>query len=158
MPFWQQNAPQVAEAPRTGIAPTHNSYPHSVNMMGPAELPMAMDNPGSYQPSDGFASLAAKNVMMVRIGFGDHDALQGRLMAVSQADLYDSQGNWMNGNPSGVYDQPNAQIGILPLIRLQPSTSAHPGLAAATGAGPQMIYRTPPSFSAQTTPIYALGL
>jgi hypothetical protein len=152
MPEWGQNAAQVNN--RNGSAPQRNDYPRGVPVYAPAMIPQAMENPGTTMPSDGFS--AHPDLHRTVVSFGEHDELRGRMMEVSQADTYDASPNPFPAN--GVYDQPGAQIGILPLVRLEPSTSAHPGLALATGAGPVMIFRAPPAFSAQTTPIYALGL
>src|SRR5207237_7166825 len=116
-----QNAPN--EWPRNGTAPTKNSYPRSAPIYAPAMLPLSMENPGSTVPGDGWS--ARPNYVNVDVSFGWHDALNGRMMAVAQADMYDmSQNPWP---AAGNYDQPGAWHGILPLIRLQPTTSAHPG-------------------------------
>jgi hypothetical protein len=151
----EQNAGDRPINPRNGVnGYSRNAYPRGVPVYAPAMLPMGTENPGSTLPSDGFS--AHPNIVIVDVSFGDHDALGGRLMAVSQGDTYDASAcPWP---AAGVYDQPGAQVGILPLVRLQPTTSAHPGLASATGAGPAMLYRAPPSFSAQSVPIPALGV
>lgn len=152
MAFYQQNSRNIQ--PPNGTAPTKNDYPLSVPVYGPQGLPMAVDNPGSTQPSDGFR--ARPNLTVVDVSFGDHDALHGRLMAVSQADTYNSA---IGPFPrAGTYEQPGAAIAVMQLIRLQPTTSAHPGLSLATGAGPAMVFQAPPVFTAQSKPIYALGL
>lgn len=152
MPFWQQNVEQVW--PRNGTAPVKDAYPLSVTVYGPQENPQAMENPGSTQPSDGFS--ARPNLTVVDVSFGDHDALGGRLMAIAQADMY-------NSDPcpfpaAGTWEEPGGPIAATQLVRLQPSTSAHPGLALATGAGPNMVFVAPPVFSLQTKPIYATGV
>jgi len=86
-----------------------------------------------------------------------HDGLQGRLMDVPQADLYDSSRNpWP---ASGVADDPATYQAIMRVIRLKPTTSAHPGASLTSGeASPAMIFKAPPIFGLQTKPIYALGL
>lgn len=152
MPFWRQNAEQVQ--PRNGTAPVKNAYPRSAPIYEPAMIPLGMENPGSTLPSDGFS--ARPSYIAVDVSFGDHDALGGRLMAVGQADLYDESRNpWP---ACGVWDQPGAAIAASAIVRLQPSTSAHPGLAQATGAGPAMVFQAPPVFTIQTRPIFALGV
>jgi hypothetical protein len=59
---------------------------------------------------------------------------------------------------AGTWEEPGGPIAASQLVRLAPTTSAHHGLAQATGAGPAMIFTAPPVFTVQTTPIYALGL
>lgn len=152
MPFWKQNAPNIP--PRNGTAPTKNNYPLSVPVYGPGGNPPAMENPGSTLPSDGFS--AQPSFVVVNVSFGEHDGLHGDLMRVAQADTFQSAvgpfpraGNW---------DQPGAGIAAMGFARLAPSTSAHPGLNAATGAGPAMVFVAPPVFTVQSKPIYALGL
>lgn len=88
--------------------------------------------------------------------FGGHDALDGAMMRVSQADMYDASHNpWPN---NGVWDQPNAGVAAAALIRLSPSTSAHAGKQMPnTPGGPTMLFATPPVFSYQTIPIRAVG-
>ena len=77
-------------------------------------------------------------------------------MDVPQADLYDSSRNPWPGN--GVYDQPSALIGLLGLLRLQPTTSAHPGATLPPDYSPTTLFHAPPVFSLQTKPILAVGL
>lgn len=89
--------------------------------------------------------------------FGGHDELGGRLMHVSQADMYDASHNPFPNN--GVWDVPNAGVAAASLIRLAPTTSAHPGKQAPnTPGGPVMLFTTPPVFTYQTTPIRAVGV
>ena len=88
---------------------------------------------------------------------GGHDGLEGRMMHVSHADLYDSSPNpWPN---NGQYDRPNS-IGLLgALLRLAPHTSAHPGFTMGTKRGdPTSLFNAPPAFGTQTVPIPALGV
>lgn len=140
--------------PRNGTAPCRNAYPRSAPIYEPNMNPESMENPGSTIPSDGFS--ARPNYVGVDVSFGDHDALGGALMRVAQADTYDSSRNpWP---AAGTYEEPGAAIAVLQMIRLAPTTSAHPGLSSATGAGPTMLFVAPPVFSVQTTPIYATGL
>lgn len=152
MPFWMQNAAQ--ENPRNGTAPTRNAYPYSVTVYGPQKIPLANDNPGSTQPSDGFR--ASPSFTQANVSFGHHDGLGGRLMEVAQADMYFSPPQPFPR--AGTWEEPGAAIAVMRLTRLAPSTSAHPGLMGATGAGPTMIFTPPPVFSIQTRPIYAIGL
>lgn len=155
MAAYGQNAGNIS--PRNGIGDgrSRNSYPRGVPVYGPAGLPPSAENPGTTLPSDGFS--ARPNHVYVDVSFGDHDALGGRLMAVAQADTFDASANPFPA--CGVYDQPNAWHGVMPLIRLQATTSAHPGASMPAGAGgPNMVFQAPPSFSAQSRPIYAVGL
>jgi hypothetical protein len=152
MPFWKQNEAQVW--PRNGTAPTKDAYPFSVTTYGPQKLPPSNENPGTTTPSDGFK--AAPGYYQVNPSFGRHDALGGRLMEVAQADLYYSPPQPFPR--AGTWEEPGAPIAALQLVRLAPTTSAHPGLSQATGAGPTMIFNPPPVFSVQTRPIYAVGL
>jgi hypothetical protein len=153
MAFYRQNAAQIE--PRNGTAPCRNAYPFSGTNYGPAELPQSMVNAGTTQPSDGFSAYPP-NQMIPTPTFGRHDGLGGRLMEVAQADMYGSFVQpW---NRSGAWDQPGAGIAAAGIVRLAPSTSAHHGLAQATGPGPTMIFTAPPVFSVQSVPIWALGL
>jgi hypothetical protein len=152
MPYYQQNAAQ--EWPRNGTAPTHNDYPKSYPVYGPGGIPLAMENPGSTLPSDGYS--AQPSFVNVNVSFGEHDGLHGNLMRVAQADTYNSA---VGPFPrAGTYEEPGAATAVLNMIRLAPTTSAHPGLSFSTGAGPTMLFVAPPVFSVQSTPIYATGL
>jgi hypothetical protein len=116
---------------------------------------MGMDNPGTTQPSDGFSAWPP-NYTHVTVTFGEHDGLAGGLMKVAQADLYQSA---VGPFPrAGTWEEPGGPIAATQLVRLQPTTSAHHGLAQATGPGPVMLFVAPPVFSIQTKPIYAIGL
>lgn len=76
------------------------------------------------------------------------------LMAVAQAEMYDASPNpWPN---NGQFDHPNGFFTAL--LRLRPSTSAHPGKSMSTGGGPTMLFHAPPVFSMQTKPIPAVGV
>jgi hypothetical protein len=143
--------------PRNGTAPCRDAYPLSYTVYGPAELPQSMDNPGTTNPSDGFRA-APQNDYMVRPSFGRHDGLHGRLMEVAQADLYMSAVPGVSPYRAGTWEEPGGPIAASMLVRLAPTTSAHHGLAQATGPGPTMIFTAPPVFSVQSVPIYALGL
>lgn len=152
MPFWQQNEAQVW--PRNGTAPTRDAYPYSLAVYGPQEIPLSNENPGTTLPSDGFK--AAPGFYAVNPSFGEHDGLEGRLMEVAQADLYYSPPQPFPR--AGTWEEPGAAVAAINIVRLAPTTSAHPGLAQATGPGPTMLFTAPPVFSVQTKPIYALGL
>lgn len=143
--------------PRNGTAPCRNAYPLAYTVYGPQALPLAMDNPGSTQPSDGFQA-APPNPAGQGVTFGRWDGLAGRLMEVGQADMYMSAVPGVSPYRAGTWEEPGGPIAASMLVRLQPSTSAHPGLSMATGAGPTMIFTAPPVFTVQSTPIYALGL
>lgn len=158
MAFYGQNAPQ--QWPRNGTAPTRDYYPLSATFYGPQKLPPSQDNPGSTQPSDGFSAYPP-NLTVVNVTFGEHDGLGGNLMRVAQADLYNSVPPPGLGRfpRAGTWEEPGGTIAAAGIgLRLEPSTSAHPGLAQSTGAGPTMLFYAPPIFSVQTTPIYAFGL
>ncbi len=152
MAFWKQNAAQ--ENPRNGTAPTRNAYPFSITEQGPQRIAPAEANPGSTLPSDGFR--ASPSFIYLQPSFGRHDGLRGRLMEVSQADTYISPPQPFPR--AGTWEEPGGPVAALQLVRLAPTTSAHPGLSQATGPGPTMIFTAPPVFSVQTRPIYALGL
>lgn len=152
MPAYMQNAPQ--QWPRNGTAPVKNDYPESVPIYAPAELPPSMTNAGSTVPSGGYQ--ARPIFIDPTPSFGEHDALAGAIMKVSQADFYNSAvGAWPR---AGVWDVPGAGVAAGGIPRLAPSTSAHPGLNMSTGAGPTMVFVAPPVFSVQSRPIYAVGL
>jgi hypothetical protein len=61
------------------------------------------------------------------------------------------------GGGSGQADWPNGQQSG-PLMRLEPTTSAHHGYMNPTGPNPNMVFFAPPVFGYQTKPIYAVGL
>lgn len=152
MAFWQQN--KANGMPRNGTAPVRNAYPLSRTIYGPEKIPPSNENPGSTLPSDGFS--AQPNFVAVNVSFGTHDGLGGRLMQVAQADLYQSSDGPFPR--AGTWEEPGAAIAALQMVRLAPTTSAHPGLQLATGPGPNMVFVAPPVFSVQTRPIFATGL
>lgn len=155
MPAWRQNAAQIP--PRNGTAPVKNAYPLSYTVFAPQEIPMSNENPGTTLPSDGFS--ARPNFVFVDVSFGTHDGLGGRLMEVAQADLYTQPPIGWTFPRAGTWEQPGGPITAAGIgLRLAPTTSAHHGLAQATGAGPTMAFTAPPVFSVQTKPIYAVGL
>jgi hypothetical protein len=152
MAFWQQN--DANGWPRNGTAPRKNQYPRSVPVYDHARIPLAMENPGSTLPSDGFS--AQPSYVAVNVSFGEHDGLQGALMRVAQADTWNAAPNpWP---AAGTWEQPGGPIAASRITRLQPTTSAHFGLSSATGAGPTMLFVTPPVFTVQTRPILATGI
>lgn len=133
-PMWPRN-------PGAG----RNDFPRSVTVFAPAELSPSSETPTRWTPYGTFVP---------RPYFGGHDGLDGQLMHVPQADLYNSDPCPWPAN--GVNDHPNAAFH---LIRLQPSTSAHPGASlAGSGGGPAMVFHTPPVWGQQTTPIWAVGV
>lgn len=153
MPTWQQNAPQVW--PRNGTAPVKDAYPFTRPVYDAQRIAPSQENPSGISAYGGYR---AKPLPVAVQGgnFGRWDALGGRLMEVSQADTWDASPQPFPA--CGVWDQPGAGIAASRIPRLAPSTSAHPGLAQATGAGPVMQFVAPPVFSIQTRPIYAIGL
>jgi hypothetical protein len=152
MPFWQQNEQQVW--PRNGTAPTRDAYPYSIAVYGPQRIAPSQENPSSTAAAGGYRAFPLE--VQVTPSFGTNDALGGRLMAVSQADLYTSPPQPFPR--AGTWEEPGGPVAALQLVRLAPTTSAHPGLAAATGAGTTMVFVAPPVFSVQAKPIYAVGL
>lgn len=75
-------------------------------------------------------------------------------MKIRRTDFYDASPNaWPN---NGQWDKPNGYFASL--LRLKPTTSAHPGLSLKTGGGPTMYFKAPPVFSMQTKPIPAVGV
>lgn len=77
------------------------------------------------------------------------------MMSQSQASIFQSAtGNWP---ANGQADYPNGQQAG-PLLRLEPTTSAHLGFTNPTGPNPTMVFFSPPVFSYQTKPIYASGI
>lgn len=152
MAWYRQNA--ANGIPRGGIAPMRNHYPRSAPIYDAQMLAPSEENPSSTAPGGGYRAFPLG--VGVVPSFGSWDGLGGRLMAVSQADTYDTSANpWP---AAGTYEEPGAATAVLQMIRLQPTTSAHPGLAMATGAGPNMLFVAPPVFGYQTQPIYAVGL
>lgn len=151
MAFRGQNAPNVINrAPNSQRAGSHlPAYP----VYAPAELEPNIGGPTHYTPFGITQPVYAGGAAVEAHGY---DGLAGRMQRVPQADFYNSEPNPWPAN--GVYDVPNAWHGILPLVRLEPSTSAHPGASiAGSPAGPAMLFHAPPVFSMQTRPILALG-
>ena len=126
----------------------------SVTIFAPGERQPDMGAPDGWTPFgirtplyDGGRAVAARR----------WDGLQGRLMDVPQADLLNSEPNPFPA--SGVADDPMMYQAIMRVIRLAPTTSAHPGASLTSGeASPAMIFKAPPIFGLQTKPIYAVGL
>jgi hypothetical protein len=88
---------------------------------------------------------------------GRWDGLRGALMDVPQADLLNQAPNPWPAN--GVADDPMTYQAIMRVMRLKPTTSAHPGASLTSGeASPSMIFHAPPIFGLQTKPIMAVGL
>lgn len=123
------------------------NVPLSVPAHGAAALPPDMEEMTQW---------SAYGIFNPRPFFGGYDelSLDGRgVMHVPQSGLYDAGPNpWPN---NGQFDRPNA---IMAIMRLKPTTSAHPGKSLSTGGGPTMLFRAPPVFSYQTTPVPAVGV
>lgn len=127
----------------TGFGADH--YPNSRAVYGPQAQPYNMTTQTGWNPYEGVTVPAPY--------LGGWDGLGGQLMHVPQADTY-----FVGDNPwpvNGVDDQPNAAFNLL---RLEPTTSAHPGFSNPTGASPSMIFAAPPIFGLQTDPIPAYGV
>jgi hypothetical protein len=156
MAAWRQNEPNNIN--RDPDSQRAGSHLRSAPIYAPAERSPNQGAPsrytpfGLYQPE--YASLGSPGG---RAPYAARwDGLGGELMDVPQADLYDSSRNPWPGN--GVYDQPSALIGLLGLLRLQPTTSAHPGATLPPDYSPTTLFHAPPVFSLQTKPILAVGL
>jgi hypothetical protein len=152
MPSLRQNAPNcINRDPDSQRAGSHlPAYPVYL----PEERQPDMGAPSRWTP---FGIMQPAYEPGTRAPFaGRWDGLGGRLMDVPQADFYNSEPNPFPAN--GVYDQPSAGIGVIGLLRLQPTTSAHPGASLASKEGPTMLFHAPPVFSMQTKPILAVGV
>jgi hypothetical protein len=157
MPSWMQNAPnEINRDPDSQRAGSHlPAYP----VYAPEERQPDLGAPTRYTPfgiqapayDGGGAGAGGRALNAAR-----WDGLGGRLMDVPQADFYNSEPNPWPAN--GVYDVPNGAIGAIGLLRLQPTTSAHPGKTMAPDYGPTMLFHAPPVFSMQTKPILAVGV
>lgn len=129
---------------------THpDAVPLSLPTYGPAEIIPDTETQTQWSPYGLFVSDPY---------FGGHDALSQEghgVMHVPQADLYDASPNpWPN---NGQFDRPNSIF--VGLLRLEPTTSAHPGFSMSTKKGdPTSLFRTPPIFGIQTKPIPAVGI
>jgi hypothetical protein len=129
-PIWPRNPwPNI---PR----PLSNFYNGAASIVPQTETASQWYPYGQYQPEPHIPQMPAS------------------LMAVAQADFYDSSPNAFPNN--GQWDRPNGFFAGL--IRLKPHTSAHPGKTNPTGAGPTMYFHAPPVFSLQTKPIPAVGV
>lgn len=132
-PMWPRNP--WPEGPR----------PLSVPEQGPARILENSEVMTQWSPYGTFRSQPYR---------GGYDGLEGRLMQVAQADTYDASPNpWPN---NGQYDKPN---GFGPfLAAVQRESSAHRGFAQPTGVGPPMLFKAPPPYGMQVTPIPAVGI
>jgi hypothetical protein len=157
MPFYRQNQPnEINRDPDSQRAGSHlPAYPVYL----PSERePNLGASPrwtpfGEQQPHyDGAGPGAGGRALMA----GRWDGLGGRLMDVPQSDFYNAQPNPWPG--SGVYDVPNGAIAASGIMRLEPTTSAHPGLTVPPDYSPTTLFHAPPVFSMQTKPILAVGL
>lgn len=148
---------QSAECPKFGTAQGLGSssgagygrnldgYPLSYTVFAPQMLQPNMETPTRWTPYGGFVPQPY---------FGGHDGLNGRLMHVPQADFYNSEPCPFPAN--GVDDQPNARFDVL---RLPPTTSAHPGFSLPSSVpSPPMVFHAPPVWGMQAVPIPALGV
>lgn len=131
--------------------PGGKNFPLSRALYAPQEQPPNMEAMTQWSP---YGTLDAEPY------YGGYDPLSESghgVMHVPQADLYDASPNpWPN---NGQYDRPNGLFSLFAgLLRLQHESSAHPGFMQPTGAGPTMLFHAPPIFSAQTTPIPAVGV
>lgn len=160
MPGYMQNAPN--EINRNPDSQRPGSHLPAYPVYAPEERQPDMGAPSRWTPfggrdaaqpfydgagpgSGGRASMAAR-----------WDGLGGRLMDVPQADFYNSEPNpWP---ATGVYDVPNGAIGLIGLLRLQPTTSAHPGMSMPPDYSPTTLFHAPPVFTMQTKPIMAVGV
>ena len=156
MPAWGQNAGNIP--PRNGTAPCRNAYPLSTPHYAPQELPLSNENPSSVAAYGGYRAVPLPVVVMGG-NFGRHDGLHGRLMEVAQADSYDARGS-ARWPAAGTYEEPGAATAVLNMMRLAPTTSAHPGMSLGMGGGPgtTMLFVAPPVMTMQSRPIYATGL
>lgn len=144
MASYRQNAPNIVN--RSPFDDSGQTLSRAV--YGPGERVPSMENPTRWTPF---------GIFNPRPYFGGWDGLGGALMHVEQADMYDVSPNPFPAN--GVLDQPGAAIGaVAGLLRLEPTTSAHPGNSLSSGYGPTMVFQAPPVFSMQTRPIFALGV
>lgn len=160
MPAWRQNGPN--EINRDPDSQRPGSHLPAYTVFAPSERqPNVGASPrwtpfggrDAAQPAyDGAGAHAGGRASMAQ----RWDGLGGRLMDVPQSDFYNAQPNPFPGN--GVYDQPNAAIGTIGLLRLQPTTSAHPGLTLPPDYSPSTLFHAPPVFTLQTKPILAVGV
>lgn len=157
MPGYRQNQPNVVnrapDSQRPGARlPAYPVYSPAM-VLQDSETPTRWTPFGTFVPAlssitpgGGRASAAQR-----------HDGLDGRLMDVPQADTYNAAPNPFPAN--GVADDPMMYTAIARLIRLRPTTSAHPGASLTSGeASPAMVFHAPPVFGLQTRPIVAVGL
>ena len=138
--------------------PIINPQPHSIT----EQVPLSLVPHGAARlvpDMEEMTQWSAYGIFRPVPFFGGYDELseEGRgVMHVPQAGMYDASPNPFPNN--GQFDRPNV-IGITAaFLRLAPHTSAHPGFAMPTGAGPTMLFRAPPVFSIQTKPIPAVGV
>lgn len=131
-PLWPRNAPSSLRSSRT--APVGGAAKLQPN----SEVPTTWSPYGTFVPAP------------------YHEGMPASLMAVAQAHTVDKAANPFPAN--GAWDVPNAQHAVAGIMRLKPTTSAHPGLTMATGAGPTMVFAAPPIFGYQTKPIMATGV
>lgn len=119
--------------------------PRSRNAMGPALVQPNLETQTRWTPWGTFQPQPY---------FGRWDGLRGRLTMVTQADFFDSSPNPWPSN--GVDDQPGA--GIHARLVLARENSIHRAPYLQSQPQPAMVFRPPPIFGLQTTPIMAVGV
>lgn len=140
---------EAAERPLINPNPwPQKPWPLSVSYPGvPASLVPNSEVPSQWSPWGTFQP--------VPYAFG-WDELRGAVQHTPQVDFYDASPNpWPN---NGQADYPNHAWQVGEILRLRPTTSAHPGAVLPTGPGPTMLFAAPPLFSVQTMPIRATGV
>jgi hypothetical protein len=145
-PFWPRNP--FPQHPRPTSRPQYET-PDTwlVNQSG---MPGAPARWSAYAGrGEGFVSVPYEG--------GGYGGGRNDLNIVSRQDFYNSATDpWPR---SGVWDEPGAWHSVIGILRLPPTTSAHPGLSLTSGeASPAMLFHTPPVWGMQTTPIYAVGI
>lgn len=137
-PMWPRNPGPFAQ-----------NYPVSRPVYAPGAIEPATETATQWSPYGFLAGIPF---------FGGYDELslenpRESMMAVAQVDSWDS------------YDEPWPHIGVaqplesIRILYLPRESSAHEGFAMPTKRGdPPAIFQPPPPYTAQVTPIAALGL
>jgi hypothetical protein len=146
---------QSEACPKFGVAQGHGASSGAAYGRDHYALSYQVYAPEGLQPDMGSATRWTPYGTFVSKPYeGGWDGLEGRLMHVPQADLYNTSQNPWPAN--GVDDQPNAAMNIL---RLAPTTSAHPGYSLPSlQPNATMIFQPPPIFGLQSIPIPAFGV
>lgn len=125
-----------------------DNLPQSRTVDRPAKIIPDTETPSQWSP---YGTLFAHPYR------GGHDPLSAGghgIMHVAQAGMYDPSANpWPN---NGQFGQPNGFW--TGLIRLRPTTSAHPGKSMPAVPGPTMLFHAPPPLGMQSKPIPAVGV